>query len=574
MLQNLLEITYVLIISMLWGFPIVFVFRKNKSKYFKFSIECIMLSFFCGIALISFVASVISILSPLSYKQLIILSLPFIFITLNITRKIRLDANEIIVFFKKKNFFYISFFIASVLLFIILSSGRPVMEDTDLYHLQIIRWNHEYGTVPGLANIFPKYGTYSNWLQLISFLSLPVTHQNFLFLNASLTILICFYLLYKIWYHQQKTNVQNYMFTLLYLFIFLFMLLEWNLFRGTSSSTNFDFIVTSLISFVLMTMLEELAVDDYSKQFRLFPIVLIVAAIPFFKMTGGLFLLVWIAYLVLRRSKLKDYLVFIFAIGLFSIPFFTRNYLQTGYFFYPYTVFAPFSPDWQLPLAMANKHVDYISLSNKFLNHQIPMKAWLIPSTTVWIKGWLSRLTKFDLALVCITIAGVPLSFFSLKTGMLKNMNKVFGLYTACLISLIAWFFLAPDPRFVYGLLLFTGFLNYAIILSRFIGRILIYLTFLATLIVIVIYGSGKFRIDNLIDPATIVSPPYKVLLINGRKYNLPEKINDNWNRRCYYTNLPCIYEMNPYLEARGASIKEGFRMNKPDSNFVLHYYY
>jgi hypothetical protein len=574
MLQNSLEIIYAWVISVSWGFPIIFLFRKDKAKDFAISIECVVLSFFCGVSLISFSASVICLLLPLSYKYLIILSLPFIGITLKIIFKARLNTKEITAFFAKKNFFYVILFIASALLFLILSSGKPVMEDTDLYHLQIIRWNNEYGTVRGLANIFPKYGTYSNWLQLISFFALPFAHKNFLSLNTLLTILVCFYLLYKIWYYQQRQSQVNRTFALLYLFIFLFMMLEWNLFRGTSSSTNFDFIVTSLISFILITLSEDFELNNYSRQFRLFPLILVVAAIPFFKMSGSLFLLAWFTYLVVIKSKLKSYLAFACTICLFSIPFFIRNYWQTGYFFYPYTILAFFSPDWQLPLSLANKHVDYISLSNKFLNRQIPVKAWLNPSTTIWMKGWLSRLTKFDFALICIAIAGIPLSFFSLRTVILKKKNNILLVYTACLVGLIAWFFSAPDPRFVYGLLLFTGFLNYAIIFSRFVRKYLVYTVLSAALITISIYGFNKLRIANLINPATIISPSYEVVLINGTRYNLPEKVNNNWNRRCYYTNLPCIYERNPYLEARGNSLKEGFRMEKPDSNFVIHYYY
>jgi hypothetical protein len=55
----------------------------------------------------------------------------------------------------------------------------------------------------------------------------------------------------------------------------------------------------------------------------------------------------------------------------------------------------------------------------------------------------------------------------------------------------------------------------------------------------------------------------------------LPDKINGNWDRRCYFLAVPCITQKNPYLQARGGDLKDGFRMYpEPDSNFIVDYVY
>ena len=573
MLQNFFEIIYVWILSIACGLPAIFLFRKNKQIKFHLDVDGIILSFFCGLALTSLFASIICLIFPLHYIQLLLFSLPFVTASLVILkREIIIKGNNP---FRKGNLPYIFVFFVTSLLFIALGSGRPVMEDTDLYHLQIIRWNQEYGTVVGIANLFPKYGTYSNWLELTSLFSFPFARQNFLFLNISLSILFCLYLLYKIAYHHKRTSDKAHrILTLLYLFIFLFMLLEWNLFRGTASSTNFDCIVTCLVVFILMTVVEDILFNQYSANFQLLPLILLTAAIPFFKMTGGLLLPAVFVYLIITKSRFKNYLILVGVIVVFGVPFVIRNYLQTGYLFYPYTVFTPFSPDWQLPRAMANKHVDYIGLSNKFLNQSIPQQAWLSPSNASWTTGWMRRLTKFDFYLVSMTIIAAPISFFVLGKRGFKQGKKVFLLYLACFLGIVAWFFLAPDPRFAYGLLLFSGFLIYATVLEQLAKKIFTYPLLLAASLTAIIYSFGKLSANILMNPSLIPSPPLKVITVNKINYSLPERINNNWNPRCYYVNVPCIYEMNPYLEARGLSIKNGFRMKKPDSSFVLHYYY
>jgi hypothetical protein len=94
-------------------------------------------------------------------------------------------------------------------------------------------------------------------------------------------------------------------------------------------------------------------------------------------------------------------------------------------------------------------------------------------------------------------------------------------------------------------------------------------------MIIYIFPKSKNFEAENLIHPASILIPPYKKINVEGMDLHLPEKVNGNWNLRCYDTPLPCICQPNPYLEPRGKELKDGFRMRPiTDSGFILHFNY
>jgi hypothetical protein len=63
--------------------------------------------------------------------------------------------------------------------------------------------------------------------------------------------------------------------------------------------------------------------------------------------------------------------------------------------------------------------------------------------------------------------------------------------------------------------------------------------------------------------PSNLPQPPVKETTIDGITFRIPESINNNWNARCYGTNVPCLYKIDPRLKPRGKDIKEGFRLEK-----------
>ena len=63
--------------------------------------------------------------------------------------------------------------------------------------------------------------------------------------------------------------------------------------------------------------------------------------------------------------------------------------------------------------------------------------------------------------------------------------------------------------------------------------------------------------------PAQFPQPPVKEIPVHGIIFHIPEKISNNWNARCYGTDLPCLYKIDHRLKTRGKNIRSGFRLEK-----------
>jgi len=576
MLQNLLYVLLVSGIAVVWGLPVLFFQQKQTTGLWQINRETILFSFFAGLILIGLASSWLSLFMGLNYIVLIISTTLLFFLELLWFRKARqrkkLLVNSVRIIFNAITIF----FFCAILLFIFLGSSKPVMEDTDLYHIQIIRWNQQYGTVPGVANLYLRYGFFSNWFHLISLFSFPFKHQNFLFLNITLAIWLVFFLLHKLQFHfLNQNNKANRTLGVFYFLILTCMFIEWDLLRGTASSTSYDFIVTSLLLMALLLVIEVFLLNNTTPPTSLIAIFCIAA--PFFKITGAPALIILFVYFLLSKQSLKKYF-FAFAVFLlFFIPYLVKNYIQTGYFLFPYSSFPnTIKPDWQVPKELLTRFTDFINLGNKYINHSTASGGWehLHQLFFAWIPIWIRHLTLFDKIISVLVAAGILLSFF---VPVFKH-RKLRIIYYSCALIIPFWFFTAPDHRFAYGLTIFLAFLPLSYLSESIVKKKIINASLLLTALIMVIYIFPKtknFYPENLVHPPPILIPPYQKINIANYSLHLPEKINGNWNSRCYDTPLPCLYQLNPYLEARGKELKDGFRM-KPitDSSFILNFRY
>ena len=139
------------------------------------------------------------------------------------------------------------------------------------------------------------------------------------------------------------------------------------------------------------------------------------------------------------------------------------------------------------------------------------------------------------------------------------------------ILWLISWFIIAPDPRFVYGILLFGTFLLVYHLISFIKNPRSIQLS-LNALTILVIGGLSYYLVSkplkqteyrNWISPLQLPQPPVKEFVIDGVTFRIPELIKNNWNARCYGTQLPCLYQIDSRLRMRGKNISNGFHLEK-----------
>lgn len=578
MLQQLIHIILISLICIIWGLPAyIYLTKEGTEKYWlKTGSGCVLFLFFTGLLSLSLISSWMVLFIPLKFEYLLYSTIVLFAILLTFFKSNILSTSQL---YKIGIKFSLPglFFLITCILFITLGTLKPVNIDTQLYHLQIIQWNNEYGTVPGLANLYPRLGLGSNWFNLISIFYIPAfEHSNFTFLNTTITIWFLLWLLHK-WqiFHNKKEIPGNNSFALFFFILIIYFLFDWQLFRDTANSTNYDFIVTALTIIVLTYFAEDIFIAKKNK-FSL-PIILTSLSIIPFKLSG-IFILIPVFFYLLHFKSAKIWLSSIAAGLLILLPLLIRNYITTGYPLYP-TAFSINSPDWQLPLSMTEKFNDYVLHVNKFYNQNMGFIFSYEKTNFNWIPFWFKGILIQHKILLILTFLSTGLLFYKPLT---QNNKQKFRLFIISLWLMTAgWFFTAPDPRFAYGFLLFAAFLPLSVALGKFISHRLIYNAGFSLMIpVILIYGFKKAEPiiknpDHFLVVIQNDAPAFSKKMINEAAYNKTETINDNWNNRCFFTPLPCLSEENPYLIRRGSSIKSGFRMNPvTDSNFIQRYNY
>ncbi|MES1219925.1 MAG: hypothetical protein ABUT20_30770, partial [Bacteroidota bacterium] len=533
--------------------------------------------FFSGCIALNFISSWLVLFMPLNfYVSLVItflIALYLIFFQRNQVVLIFNNAGKI----SKISFTEYLYLSISLLLFLLLGSLKPVNSDTQIYHLQIIKWVSSYGIVPGIANLSPRFGLGSGWFNLISLLHIPFFKiENYSFLDTSFVSCFFLWLFHKYKFYRNENSSHSSSLSLYYFILFLYFMLDWQLFRDAANSTNYDFPVTAFIIIVISCLLEEIIIRKTDEPFSHLPILFSLTIISF--KFSGIFILFPIGYYILQKKKLI-YLLTSAAVGFFLLtPVLIKNYVVTGFPFYPYPL-SIYKPDWQLPSALTEGIYRYILNSNRFYNFPFSAEP-MENSPFYWIPFWYKGILTQHKILFFTTLASIfILSFTKPISGI--NYKQLRRLLIFIFLMLAGWFFSAPDPgRFGYGILLPVTFFTLAICTYKLFNPFFytgILFCFSAGLIYYTYnrIPPMKKKPNYFFVPIEGDKPSYNTYFVNGVGIHIPEIINGNWNRRCYDIVLPCSCEENPYLQPRGKSLKDGFRMNPyPDSSFIKNYIY
>ena len=582
MLQLLFHTIIVSSICIIWGIPVFLVIQNSTleelKKYWirgKTGLFCFL--FFAGIISLSFTTSIACLLLPLRFEYLIFTTIA-ILLFLVYKRKNKSKTFYLFSVPYKRNIIENLFISICLFLFLLLGSLKIVNGDTNIYHIQIIKWFHEYGAVPGIANLFPRYGLGSNWFNLISIFKMPIFNsQNYTWLNTTTVFWFFLWLMNNWKFHHQKAShtIIHKIFSHLYICIILFCLFEWELFRDAANSTNYDFIVTAFTVILILYLLEMTTRPEKNKSFSFIFIVATISLIPF-KLSGGFALLLVLFYL-LQFKKIKYWLFTVSIFMLIMLPLLIKNYIITGYPIFPLP-FSFSSPDWQVPQLMTDYLRHYITVTNRFYNHQIDFSQ--IPELIhkKWTSLWFSGILIQQKAILLGAFSSLFIFFF--KPPISVQLKKLRWLFFAMIFMAGCWFYFAPSPRFGYGVLLILAFFPACLYFGKYVPA-----KIHSLIIVIAIAATGIYLFqkskpiqqhpEHLLYPFKADSPPVKNIYINGIEIHLPSIINGGWMREPYDAALPCILQENPYLKARGKRLQDGFKMEpKPDSVFVRQYIY
>lgn len=445
-----------------------------------------------------------------------------------------------------------------------LNAGPTMMDDTDSYHIQMVKWIQEYGSVPGIANLHLRFGFNSSWFVSIGLLTYPLHGlDSYLSLNGLLALWFCYYLLEKI-FHFLRNNALNRSLNgaLGCLLILILCLINWPMIRGCATSANYDFICTVCTVVLFIDMAGEEGPPP--PEWFIWPLYLFTVRIINFPML----LFTFFYFLrIFKPFRIKQFLGYLGMAFFLVIPFLARNVILSGYAFFPIYQLDFFSFDWKADKSLLIRIDEYIRYFNRVNPGFRPIAETSRLHFPQWTGRWFTYLFPFDRLIVVLSFLGYLLILLRVRKNF-SRLQKVFLLVMG--VQLICWFFIAPDPRFVQGSLLFGIYMaiqagpalsgNLKIVPDLSVGAVSVF---------VLIYSlnklifAGNYR--NFIVPHRLPVPQVKTVIVDNIELHIPSRVLNNWNPRCYDVALPCLYSLDPRVEARGKAIDDGFRL-KPGS--------
>lgn len=521
-----------------------------------------------GLIFITAIAQWVVLFLPLNIFSTLAVLAFLILCCLGLKKKIQARLAHIIASLRKLS--PISLCIAGILFFMILTlnAGPVIMDDTESYHIQNIKWIQEYGTVPGLANLHIRYGFNSSWFVAIGLLSPPFTGINtYQVVNGLLSCWLCFYFIEKInpLFTGKTPSFSNNQFTGI-LVLLILSLVTWPMVRGNATTANYDFITTCCIVILLV---ETIYYSRFAclEEWILWPFFLFTIRIinyPFLLLSIPV-LWQWI------KEKKWQRITGYASTGLIIIaPFIIRNVILTGYLLFPIHQIDLFAVDWKASKKVTETLVDYIKYFNRVNNMFQPIEKTRLYSFPSWIPLWYKNLFLYDKPLVTLSLAGYAFSIFKWKAIRQQLHKQAQWMILIITLQLISWFFVAPDPRFAYGPLLGSIALFFVLIkpvlatqLPKIVLKSTVSIIAIGCLAYIIQKNVSNTFYQNGVFPYPLPKPPVEVVTIDGIKLRIPQKILDNGTARCYDTDLPCLYFIQPALRTRGKDISDGFYLEK-----------
>ena len=442
------------------------------------------------------------------------------------------------------------------------NAGPTMMDDTESYHIQSIKWIQEYGSVPGIVNLHERFGFNSSWFSSVALFSFSSkTTGGFTVMNSVISLWLCYWFLEKFNQFQKENNLQA---AFAIHLVFIVCLLFWALIKGNATTTNYDYITTSI---VLLLLTEVFFSEKTSPKIEwiIWPAYLLTVRLINYPL---LILSLFAFILFIKQKQTRQLLLPIVYCLLLIVPFLIRTIIIAGYPFYPSTYFDFTNVDWKPDPRITERLLEFIKYFNRVATTYFDIEQTKALGSA-WIPAWFQHLFPYDKILVLAAFTGIL--FTIIKLRIKKNDYCKLIITGLMILWLISWFIIAPDPRFVYGILLFGIFL-FEYHLSSFVNDFRSIKFLFNALIILLIAGLSYYLVSkplkqteyrNWILPLQLPQPPVKEFVIDGITFRIPEIINNNWNIRCYGTELPCLYEIHPRLKPRGKNIRNGFHLEK-----------
>lgn len=410
--------------------------------------------------------------------------------------------------------------------------------DSGLYYIQFMKWIQTYPAVPGLANLHERFGFNSNWHLLsaaydLKTLGLPTTND----LNALLFVTLGLGFADSI---NLKTNSS----TGVWMFggIVLFLLLRF------LTSTAPDLAAT-LIPVVYLTYLV-----TTKRKASLPLLILLVAFASTIKLLSVLHIvaLAPIVYWVLNNRDYRSVLLAVVAGLVITAPWCARNVVQTGYLVFPLESIDLFSFDWKVPHEISENTRKMVTTHARMGTYDL--ETYNLPQSE-WFSTWFGVQSKTVLAFFILSMVG---SFGLVLTSAVAFLRKKsnpetlihLSIGVTLIVSILFWWKSGPNPRFIYGIVLFTAIYTLTIVSELINVKKLARFVPLLALIPLAL----------MVRTVSSEAPPKKPTefgSFDAGKSTIFFPVNSD---KCWDKELPCSNQYQPSLKLRTSHIKDGFR--------------
>ncbi len=534
------------------------------------------LSFFMGVFVFGLLGEIFSLFIPLDVRVLLICFAPALCGVIPMLRGLRRAAisNKLFLIYS------LVFLCVWAALFAFTSSWKTwpaISYDTDLYHVQVVRWLNTYGTVPGIGNLHNRFANGSMWLVISAMLNYwPVQGKVAWCMNPMWLTALTAYFMSEIW---SSECLMARMYALCSVFVPVYANIIWgfpNLYHDFPSLSILLVIGSEMIYF-----LYGVRNNDAKDGLILCTCVSLSFLIKPLSVVSTIIIPSLVVYRFFDRGKMSwSRLVFVLSLSIAAACILcVRNVIMSGYPLFPVSKFLV--------------AVDWAMSSQSLLHYVIDVRAWARMSSSdyleafnkgifFWFLPWMKHTLSGSFSILMLgplCLGGVAWAFTWRRLSGFKD----WGMFVWPVASIVYWFWFAPDPRF--GLEFFWIFFalgmaffarSYQGVVQQAIAKfssmkILVGLTFEITFCLLVLLGGSvlhhrkqsSFHMEWI--STGVISPRQVKKTTITRTGSMPFTIYTPENGdQCGDANLPCTPEVNEHLVMRKkGDLGAGFRLEE-----------
>jgi hypothetical protein len=366
------------------------------------------------------------------------------------------------VVFKRRHTTPLLFVIGLLILALAIRATGPItVYDTGLYHLNCIRWNTDFSLVRGLGNLHGRFAFNSSFFLYLSFLDIgPLRGLSHHFGNSLLLLVISMQGLIglrKLLVIHKKPEAHNFIW-LIFVFPITYLCLQYD----SDTINDLPLFLLGIIMGVYLWKSIYARVNERDLVYSSLIIILFTAIGTSIKISfavfGGLSSLIIMGislkhiFETKKWSLIRKCIIWPVLLSSFIIfPWMLRGVMISGYPAYPISA-GSFNVTWKVP---QQKAVEMVKTLKCFcrepgVNFDEVFSSWK------WLKPWFNHVSHsitFATPLLAL-ILGIILAIFQFvrKGKSYYSLKLLLFFLLPSLISILFWFFTAPDPRYAGAL--------------------------------------------------------------------------------------------------------------------------